>query len=247
MTTVLDPPPTATATSTSTIGLAALVPDPSRFHADAWTVSPVRLDPPAAPSAVFSMADAVRLLTQPLLGPPHIRMVLAGRAVAESSYTEERHVGHTTLVDCINPDAVMDYFAQGATVVIDALDLLDARVHDWCSALAEDLDHPVGASGSARSSARPGIGRVLADLEALHTGRLHDVWCPDGVHLEEGASGKLLATFAGVRVGFPVSRRDALERLASGSFVEVGELTANPPSLAPLVARGIVSSGRKIR
>lgn len=153
---------------TTTTGLRALCAAPDDFLATTWTRSPALLAPPPHAPAPLTMERVIGLLTGPLLRLPHVRLVLRGQPVAPGLFTEERRVGHTTLTDCVRPDRVLDYFSRGATVVLDALDLIDPTVHAWCEELADELGHPVGGSAFLTP---PGAAGLAPHVDA------EDVFC----------------------------------------------------------------------
>lgn len=148
-------------------GLAALVGDPAGFTAGPWTHETTRLALQVPVEEIYSMTRLVGLLTQPLLRLPHVRIVDQGLAVAEATYTEVRQVGHGTVTDAVRPERVLDYFSRGATVVIDALDQVDAGIGAWCAALADDLGHPVDASAFLTPPGSQGLAVHIDDEDVF--------------------------------------------------------------------------------
>lgn len=91
---------------------------------------------------LFGLAAADELLAQRGLRVPFLRMAEQGRVLPESAFTSGGGVG-ATVPDQVDPDKVRRLFADGASIVLQALHRTWAPVEDFAGRLAADLGHPV--------------------------------------------------------------------------------------------------------
>ncbi|MFG3199945.1 cupin domain-containing protein [Streptomyces sp. NPDC048208] len=91
-------------------------------------------------------ADAVdELLSRRGLRTPFLRVARNGTVLPESSYTSPGGVG-ATVPDQLDDTALWRLFADGATLVLQALQRTWAPVGDLCAGLSAELGHPVQAN-----------------------------------------------------------------------------------------------------
>ncbi|MFJ7300980.1 cupin domain-containing protein [Streptomyces sp. NPDC099088] len=94
---------------------------------------------------VFS-ADAVdELISRRGLRTPFLRVAKEGAALPDSSFTSSAGVG-ATITDQLDDTALWRAFAEGATLVLQALHRTWEPMADLVSALSEELGHPVQAN-----------------------------------------------------------------------------------------------------
>ena len=127
-------------------GLAALVADPEEFVA-----RDVFRRPAFAPGAVTGrdparFATANRLWSDALargLRTPFFRLVRGGATLAPSAYCRPAGVGHRTIDDVIQPNRVLELYDDGATMVLQGLQLTDPALGRTANNVALALDQPV--------------------------------------------------------------------------------------------------------
>ena len=92
----------------------------------------------------FATAEALwdDLLTRGLR-TPMFRLVRDGETLAPSHYCRPAGVGHRTLDDVVRPNRVVELHRQGATLVLQGLQLTDPHLGRFANNLALFLDHPV--------------------------------------------------------------------------------------------------------
>ena len=93
-------------------------------------------------SDLFSAAAVDELLSRRGLRTPFLRMAKNGTTLPESAYTTGGGVG-AGIADQISDDRVLALFADGATIVLQALHRTWGPVVDFSQQLAADLGHPV--------------------------------------------------------------------------------------------------------
>ena len=91
---------------------------------------------------MFGPEAVDELLARRALRTPFLRMAQDGRTLDPSSYTLGGGVG-ATLGDQVSEDRVLRLFADGATIVLQALHRTWAPVVEAAQDLAADLGHPV--------------------------------------------------------------------------------------------------------
>ncbi|MEV6581913.1 cupin domain-containing protein [Streptomyces sp. NPDC051582] len=149
--------------------LATLVGDPEEFLRRHWTRTPLlrRAVSPEAFAGLLSLADLADLLTARALRLPHVRLVRDGQQVAESTYTGVRRIGHGTVTDAIVPEKVLSHFGLGATLVLDAVELLVPAVGSLCERLVASLSCPVDAVAFLTPPARKGLAPHIDDEDVF--------------------------------------------------------------------------------
>jgi ribosomal protein L16 Arg81 hydroxylase len=131
-----------------------------------WGRSPLltradELDGPVAD--LFSTAAVDDLLARRALRTPFLRLAREGRTLPESSYTLGGGVG-ATVADQVSEDLVLRHFAEGATIVLQALHRTWPAVTDLAADLAADLGHPV----QVNSYTTPAQSQGFADHYDVH-------------------------------------------------------------------------------
>ena len=91
---------------------------------------------------MFSLQAADELLSRRGLRTPFIRLAKDGRVLPGSRFTGSGGAG-ASIADQVQDDAVMRLFADGATVVLQALHRTWPAVGELAAGLSEDLGHPV--------------------------------------------------------------------------------------------------------
>jgi len=99
-------------------------------------------DLPGSVTDVFSLQAADELLSQRGLRTPFIRLAKDGRVLPGSRFTGSGGAG-ASIADQVQDDAVMRLFADGATVVLQALHRTWPAVGELAAGLSEDLGHAV--------------------------------------------------------------------------------------------------------
>jgi lysine-specific demethylase/histidyl-hydroxylase NO66 len=91
-------------------------------------------------------ADAVdELVSRRGLRTPFLRVARDGTTLGDASFTAPGGVG-ATIGDQVSDDALLRLFAEGATMVLQALHRVWPPVVTFCQRLAADLGHPVQAN-----------------------------------------------------------------------------------------------------
>ncbi|MGC4996908.1 cupin domain-containing protein [Streptomyces sp. DT195] len=115
------------------------------FARDVWSRTALLTRRAGDFSDVFD-ADAVdELLSRRGLRTPFLRVARNGTVLPESSYTSPGGVG-ATVSDQLDDTALWRLFADGATLVLQALHRTWAPVGDLCAGLGAELGHPVQAN-----------------------------------------------------------------------------------------------------
>jgi hypothetical protein len=137
-------------------GLGGLVPDPDEFVARAlfrravWT--PGRDAGQFATTAgLWSDALARGVRT------PSFRLVRDGATLPPATYCRSAGVGHRTIADVIQPNRVLELHDDGATVVLQGLQLTDPRLARASNNVALALDHPVQVNAYLSPRAARGL------------------------------------------------------------------------------------------
>ncbi|MFC6705942.1 cupin domain-containing protein [Flexivirga alba] len=94
---------------------------------------------------LFSAAAVDELLSRRGLRTPFLRMAKDGATLAERSFTAPAGVG-ATIADQLDDTAIWRQFADGATIVLQALQRTWSPVGEFTSQLATELGHPVQAN-----------------------------------------------------------------------------------------------------
>lgn len=130
-----------------------LVADRTGFHTGAVAIS--RLT--AAPGAWF---DAERVWDRFLSDGtrwPAFRMVRDGATLPRSRSTRPASVGSQRIDDLVEPNHVLELYAAGATVVLQALQFSDPEFAMLSTNLALDLNHPIQVNAYLSPRAARGL------------------------------------------------------------------------------------------
>lgn len=126
-------------------GLSTFVALPREdFARDHWGRAPLlsRADDLPPPTHGFGPAAVDELLASRALRTPFLRMARAGATLPDSAFTLGGGVG-ATVGDQVSEDKVLRLFAEGATIVLQALHRTWPTVATTAHRLAADLGHPV--------------------------------------------------------------------------------------------------------
>ena len=133
-------------TSTSA-ALERCVGDEDRFAEEHWGSRPLLHRRPGARfDDLLSLGDVDHLVMGTMLRAPAIRLVRDGTPIPPSSYTHTITVGARKVSETIRPDRVLQAFADGATIVLQALHRQWTPVARFCRQLELALTHPVQAN-----------------------------------------------------------------------------------------------------
>jgi lysine-specific demethylase/histidyl-hydroxylase NO66 len=128
--------------------LERCVGDVRRFAEDHWGRAPLYrqgADVSGFPR-LLELGDVDHLITETLLRMPSFRLVKEGSPLDPGSYTQTIRIGSRPVERTIRPDRVLDFFQQGATIVLQALHRQWPPVATFCRDLELDLTHPVQAN-----------------------------------------------------------------------------------------------------
>ena len=141
-------------------GLADLVADAPRFiEADLFRrpVFSSRVEAGRQPDR-FATADG--LWTNALARgsrTPAFRLVRAGATLPPAAYCRTAGIGHRTIDDVIQPNRVLELYSEGATMVLQGLQLTDPVLARAANNLALALDHPVQINAYLSPAAARGL------------------------------------------------------------------------------------------
>jgi ribosomal protein L16 Arg81 hydroxylase len=130
-----------------TPALERCVGDVRRFAEEHWGREPLvyRGDPDAF-AGLLDLVDVDNLVGETLLRMPAFRLVKDGTPLDPASYTQTVKIGGQGLDRTARPDRVADAFADGATIVLNALHRQSGPVGAFCRELELELTHPVQAN-----------------------------------------------------------------------------------------------------
>jgi ribosomal protein L16 Arg81 hydroxylase len=115
--------------------------DAAEFLADYWEQQPLAV--PRAEEGRFddllSVADVERLVSSGGMRTPGLRLVKEGGTIAESSYTTDISWRPKPFLGMADPDRVATAFADGATIVLQALHHTWQPLARFCRALEQEL------------------------------------------------------------------------------------------------------------
>jgi bifunctional lysine-specific demethylase and histidyl-hydroxylase NO66 len=131
---------------TTTGALGRLVGDEGRFADEYWGRRALHRRGAADLSGLLDLGDVDHLVTETLLRLPGIRLVKGGVPIPTSRYTRTITVGGRSVREVIRPERVLASFADGATIVLQALHRQWGPVARLCRDLELDLTHPVQAN-----------------------------------------------------------------------------------------------------
>ena len=129
--------------------------DRRQFHPDAPRLDDLRVEPD-----IWSLAcrwssrslvdaqwgDAERLWDRFLRGgvrAPGFRLVRLGSTLTRRDFCRSAPIGNEQVDDLVDPNRVLQHYAAGATVVLQALQFSDPVYAELSTNLALELDHPV--------------------------------------------------------------------------------------------------------
>lgn len=107
-------------------------------------------------SDLFSSSAVDELLSRRGLRTPFLRMAKNGGTLPESSFTAPAGVG-AEIADQLNDTAIWRQFAEGATIVLQALHRTWDPIASFTSSLAAELGHPVQANAYITPRANRGF------------------------------------------------------------------------------------------
>lgn len=126
-------------------GLGRCVGATEPFLADAFTRGP-HLSHGRDVDGLMPLEEVDRLLTASGLRRPAVRVVRDGEVVDPSTWTRRARTGGTWMDDLVHPGRVMEFFAGGATIVLQSLHRWWPPVSALCRELEVDLGHAVQAN-----------------------------------------------------------------------------------------------------
>jgi JmjC domain len=107
-----------------------------------------------------SWGDADRLWDRFLTGgvrAPGFRLVRLGATLTRRDYCRSAPIGNRQVDDLIEPNRVLEHYASGATVVLQALQFVDPAHAQLSTNLALELDHPVQVNAYLTPPAERGL------------------------------------------------------------------------------------------
>jgi bifunctional lysine-specific demethylase and histidyl-hydroxylase NO66 len=127
--------------------LERCVGDSRRFAEEHWGRAPLLRSGPADRFGdLLSLRDVDHLVTGTLLREPAFRLVKEGKPLDPKTYTQTIRIGGAAVERTARQDRVLDHFAEGATIVLQALHRQWPPVATLCRELELDLTHPVQAN-----------------------------------------------------------------------------------------------------
>jgi bifunctional lysine-specific demethylase and histidyl-hydroxylase NO66 len=140
--------------------LGDLVADGEEFLAADLFTRPVFSAAAASDRDPGDFATADHLWSDALtrgLRAPSFRLVRSGATLPHAAYCRRAGVGHRTINDVIQPNRVLELYEQGATMVLQGLQLTDPRLGRVANNLALALDHPVQINAYLSPAAAQGL------------------------------------------------------------------------------------------
>ncbi|HEX4017721.1 MAG TPA: cupin domain-containing protein [Frankiaceae bacterium] len=110
------------------------------FGADYWSREPLLSRHPGGFADLLCAADVDELLTERGLRTPFFRVVQAGQTVAGT--TRSAAAGNRRITDLVEPEAVRESYASGATLILNSLHRIHPPLVRFCRTLASELGHP---------------------------------------------------------------------------------------------------------
>jgi bifunctional lysine-specific demethylase and histidyl-hydroxylase NO66 len=132
--------------------IADLVIDPGCFEASTLAFRQLSVDAP--------WGDAERLWENFLHGAtrsPAFRLVRLGSTLSRRECCRSAPIGNEQVDDVVEPNRVLEHYASGATVVLQALQFADRVFAELSTNLALDLDHPVQVNAYLTPPAERGL------------------------------------------------------------------------------------------
>ncbi|HZB04478.1 MAG TPA: cupin domain-containing protein [Actinomycetota bacterium] len=126
--------------------LRRCVGEPGAFLDRHWGREPLLHHDQDRFDGLLDVGDVDHLVTGTLLRMPSFRLVRDGAPLEPSSYTQTIRIGGRPVERTVRPDRVMAEFADGATIVLQALHRQWPPVARFCRDLELSLTHPVQAN-----------------------------------------------------------------------------------------------------
>jgi bifunctional lysine-specific demethylase and histidyl-hydroxylase NO66 len=131
---------------TQRTALERCVGDARRFAEEHWGRRPLLHRGGEGFADLLDVGGVDHLVTGTLLRMPGFRLVRDGEPLPPASYTQTIRIGSARVERTARPDRVMDAFADGATIVLQALHRQWPPVARLCRDLELALTHPVQAN-----------------------------------------------------------------------------------------------------
>jgi lysine-specific demethylase/histidyl-hydroxylase NO66 len=127
--------------------LERCVGDPRRFSEEHWGRAPLLTQGGADRfGELLELRDVDHLITGTLLRQPAFRLVKEGKPLDPKTYTQTIRIGASRVERTARPDRVLDHFADGATIVLQALHRQWPPVAALCRDLELEMTHPTQAN-----------------------------------------------------------------------------------------------------
>jgi bifunctional lysine-specific demethylase and histidyl-hydroxylase NO66 len=125
-----------------------VVVERDRFAAEYWGQEPLLSLAADLPGGFFELldADAIdELVSQRGLRTPFLRVAKNGTTLGDKAFTASGGVG-AGIADQVSDDRLVRLFADGSTLVLQALHRVWPPILEFCQKLASELGHPVQAN-----------------------------------------------------------------------------------------------------
>ena len=122
--------------------------DPAQFASEHWGQQPLLSPAGELPGAFTELLDASavdELVSKRGLRTPFLRVAKSGTTLADNAFTAPGGVG-AGITDQVSDDRLVRLFADGSTLVLQALHRVWPPILDFCQRLAAELGHPVQAN-----------------------------------------------------------------------------------------------------
>jgi len=110
------------------------------FGSDYWSREPLLSHHPEGFADLLSAAQVDELVSERGLRIPFFRVVQAGETVAGT--TRAASAGNRRITDLVEPDAVRECYAAGATLILNSLHRIHPPLVRFCRRLGAELGHP---------------------------------------------------------------------------------------------------------
>lgn len=114
--------------------------DRAAFGSRFWSREPLLSRHGDGFADLLSVADVDELVSERGLRTPFFRVVRAGQTVGGT--TRSASAGSRRITDLVEPDAVREAYAGGATLILNSLHRIHPPLVRFCRALAAELGHP---------------------------------------------------------------------------------------------------------
>jgi lysine-specific demethylase/histidyl-hydroxylase NO66 len=119
--------------------------DPAKFGADYWSRAPLltrAADLDGDFTDLLTLADVDEIVSRRGLRTPFIRVAKEGNVVEPRRYTGPGGTG-AEIADQVADDKILELFADGSTIVLQALHRFWPPLIEFAASLSDDLGHPV--------------------------------------------------------------------------------------------------------